>query len=1066
MAQNPLNTGPNGFGIDGKTYDFDVGLPEGEGGPQGTRARTVDVSAGYLDSNGKPKDLTRKTQTTLANYLSQQTLGKGDATGIPNDYPVDPGYDQVSIRTKTGRPALQSPGIPDPKNSRVFAPDEGSFSSLSKDYPSISKDFGKGQSDSRKVDGNDLLPGIAGDSPRPGVTPKPIKGHKSTAGVLTPYVSSVLSSNRFSAAAASFVGTSDIAGAEANADGVLGFDPGLTNQTQFGIYDPKAPSIALGRMAAIGPLLTMRAGTELGSSDPGADPNASSLQAGALLPGVAQLGVERISPQVLTAEDVLATLTTDEPTGDTFVLSTNGLSWGQLNNVDDPYDGTDALGMVALSTALVAGVEVIFDGLSILLGLITPQLKQPARDPQGRYSLGEYFPGTKAANQQNSGGIGGALSALTSLNFGALLGIQPTNYPFSRALVAGMNAFFQIPDSSGGGIGLNQLVGAFTSSTDSPGFNVVVARSIARSSLTIVDQLKKIGGNPMSVINQILSLIDTIRTSKIIAACNIFATLGDAVLSLPPTYVDTSSNKTRTSSMDSKDDTINNAVSKNRLKGTLKLAWSNNRAPANILLPGSILALSLSVKNLGQFSSDVGLRRDPFSLVQTAVVAATDMGRISSEAAYAFEDQLEASYVPFYFHDVRTNEMVSFHAFLATLTDDYTAQYDKTEGIGRVEPVKIYKGTERRIGISFYIVATSPADFDEMYIKINRLVTMLYPQYTSGVQMSDSSGQAYAFTQPFSQLQGASPLIRLRLGDLIRSNYSLFALGRLFGMGNPNFTINSQKFTDADKVDQAAVDAYSAAIQDLLTNPDGSKTFYPDYNRSYDYVDPSSTGGGIGISIPSPLGGSSDGPPFGPSFTPSDSEYKGAFVIKVQQLDPTNPFMVIGQVQPNSDPLYVANTSGIQDYVDKNFNSSDFPLKKFVGGTYRFPIQALHPTEQTLADTASGVSALASLTPDSAFGSEVANFLNPQNNAIAKSFQDTGGRGLAGFIETMNFDWHDKVTWEIGLGRTAPKMCKVTLTFSPVHDISPGIDHLGFNRGPIYPVGAMAQGPMPYQTTQ
>jgi hypothetical protein len=47
--------------------------------------------------------------------------------------------------------------------------------------------------------------------------------------------------------------------------------------------------------------------------------------------------------------------------------------------------------------------------------------------------------------------------------------------------------------------------------------------------------------------------------------------------------------------------------------------------------------------------------------------------------------------------------------------------------------------------------------------------------------------------------------------------------------------------------------------------------------------------------------------------------------------------------------------------------------------------------------------------------------------------------------------------WEVGMGveegRKAPKMCKVSVSFSPFHDIVPGLDHQGFNRAPVYPVG-------------
>lgn len=51
----------------------------------------------------------------------------------------------------------------------------------------------------------------------------------------------------------------------------------------------------------------------------------------------------------------------------------------------------------------------------------------------------------------------------------------------------------------------------------------------------------------------------------------------------------------------------------------------------------------------------------------------------------------------------------------------------------------------------------------------------------------------------------------------------------------------------------------------------------------------------------------------------------------------------------------------------------------------------------------------------------------------------------------MSFDWYSNVTWDVDKGKKAPKMCKVTISFSPMHDISPGLDANGFNRAPIYP---------------
>ena len=49
--------------------------------------------------------------------------------------------------------------------------------------------------------------------------------------------------------------------------------------------------------------------------------------------------------------------------------------------------------------------------------------------------------------------------------------------------------------------------------------------------------------------------------------------------------------------------------------------------------------------------------------------------------------------------------------------------------------------------------------------------------------------KTYEFIQPFSQVMGATPLIRLRVGDVIKSNYSKFNLARMFGIGDEKTNI-------------------------------------------------------------------------------------------------------------------------------------------------------------------------------------------------------------------------------------------------------------------------------------
>jgi hypothetical protein len=80
-----------------------------------------------------------------------------------------------------------------------------------------------------------------------------------------------------------------------------------------------------------------------------------------------------------------------------------------------------------------------------------------------------------------------------------------------------------------------------------------------------------------------------------------------------------------------------------------------------------------------------------------------------------------------------------------------------------------------------------------------------------------------------------------------------------------------------------------------------------------------------------------------------------------------------------------------------------------------------------------------------------------KENPLAKAFESTAGRGLAGFITQMDFDQAD-APWEIDRGYRAPIFLKVSLSFAPIHDLAPGLDHDGMMLAPVYPVGSIAGG--------
>ena len=63
--------------------------------------------------------------------------------------------------------------------------------------------------------------------------------------------------------------------------------------------------------------------------------------------------------------------------------------------------------------------------------------------------------------------------------------------------------------------------------------------------------------------------------------------------------------------------------------------------------------------------------------------------RLTKTQSAEVERILEAEYMPFYIKDLRTNEIIGFHAFLDTFTDGFNANYSEVKGVGRIEAAPI-----------------------------------------------------------------------------------------------------------------------------------------------------------------------------------------------------------------------------------------------------------------------------------------------------------------------------------------------------------------------------------------
>lgn len=965
--------------------------------PTGYHPYLADVST--LGSHtGAPHD-----QLTL-NEL--RVIGPIKTQDAKNDYPVDKNLSELSVVTDVdGYPV----GLSDAENSEKFA-ERSEIAPVSNETVKFNKGKGSGE-----WNGNNILKDITGNlyiAPAPGskgdVLPggsavedktspnNPIKeykidDHKRSSGKVSPFA---LGNSRF-ISKSQFVYDSQP---------IPEFNPIIY---QHGIVEKRGVSTL--KMAKIGVGLSQRASTEIPGwpGGPGKDgqfdPTGDGAEAGALLPSVSQLGILKVNNNLLSAKDVLDSII-DAPDYDPDALVEiapfGGQSWGNLNNISEPFsDGSNSIGLFLTMIALIIAIVLLF---SLIAYVVPSGTRSTTVGPAGERTLGKYLFTPPAES-----------SWLALLPDPAeIFGIKKTTNPYEDALLAGTYSFFLGAENADYSI-LDLTIGLLTGGLDqitkdnnAIGANLVVCRTIVRSGLVMAEQIsgviKKSQLSPVAGVKSAINLLRAFRSSKLISAINVFSALGDQLLnsrrktaqafgpdgkevSIPLDYSSTDANLLPQSTIRKHRMTYTQLTSdpgdtEKKKAATVynpTLTWSSQRSPSMYLVPNSVRNLQLadiSNNNLGTFKGAAALDYQN-SVVKTNV---TD-NRISNTERIEFEKRLDSEYVPFYFHDIRTNEIISFHAFLNSLGDSFNIGYDSVEAFGRVEPIKIYKSTSRKIDMSFYLLSTSPEDFDHMWHKINKLTTMIYPQYTKGRLLNTDNTQ---IRSPFSQLVGASPLIRIRLGDLFKSNYSRFALARLFGAADGNMKVNQ---------DDKPVD-----IKDLL-GPGGAEAKISEYNtRRAQYKE-----GDRGLL----------------------SSNMGQLVeITYSNIQPTTAVYRYKRVDAVSNAAVGPNIV-LQEKLVLNRETEEKIIKEIFG------------------ETSAAYSALVA-------------FMSPEKNTIVKSFETAGGKGLAGYIDSMSFDWYDKVTWEIDPGRTAPKMCKITMSFSPIHDISPGIDHLGYNRAPIYGVGS------------
>lgn len=1027
-----LDTGTGGFPVEGKRNAYDVGSTVGD-------ETKIDWSPGNVKVDQTDHDLSKGTKRTLASYLSKTSMGLTPSapSPVPNKYPIDqnPSDDPVTVSLKDEKGYPSSPtGV---SNSSKFVP-ETLLSSRSEAAANLKmvrgRQFPYGDS---SVDGNTLLKNATTRTSDTVVNPSALGGK------LPPIQTTEIDD------------TSPIKNYYGN--------PNVSNSVIFNRFNPEgreyqtqsAPlnsqqfakkyslgtsqaerDMSFGRLARVGEILSSRASDELSSMEPGYIPGSTET-----LPGVSQLGVNKIERDELTARSVIDGLT-DAVVEEESLSDLAGKSWGTLNNINDQFSGLGALGMQLLAVALLVALAVIITALSAIFSVGSTESTTVAVRADGKRRLGSSAGFTTSSSRSLLGSIGSFL-----LGTWQSVGIEPTINPISSCICVGALAFFGIrePKTTPFTFALNAALDGSDAVTQSPGYYSILGRVVGRSFLQLIEAVSPVpsafDSGLLSGASQILNVIGSLRGSRFIKVLNIFAKIGDQ-------FIRDSQRKDNDLDKISETSALRDRISPARDSGgnivttSTKLGWSSFRSPDLFLVPSGLnkVVNSIGAQKMGVHAvyykeikvdhTKKGLEGSSHKLLDS------NDSRISTTDREKMEKILESEYVPFYMHDVRTNEIVSFHAFLASLTDDYSAQYDTSEAIGRVEPIKIYKSTTRKIGFSFYVAATSAEDFESMWLKINKLTTMVYPQFSEGRTITSADKKTVIYA-PFSQTIQASPLVRVRIGDLITSNYSKFNLARIFGYTYAGTQFNEKKLPD--KSENSGVFKYAEKLAIARQTPGNTFTGIPLLDDPKALTDLNNLEG-LNISDAKKT-----------YALPKDLLLEVTGVMMDSDKAGDDQIITCKVVIPSGQDATDLNISStrVKELKDGYSNKSD-PIWCLVDNGYEYKISAykLLPTPATDAkiwEDASGE-----------YSKEVREFMddNDKGNIITKSFRSSGGKGLAGFIESMSFDWYDRATWDINPGRKAPKMCKVTISFSPIHDITPGLDHMGANRAPLYRVGS------------
>ena len=805
--------------------------------------------------------------------------------------------------------------------------------------------------------------------------------------------------------------------------------------------------------------------------------------------------------------DSLTDFTTDTPTA-------NSSSWAE------PFAGTSPIGMF---TSCVTGLVL----MSIVMTMMDYFTESAERATGLQNAFDPNNPGTLAMGQHRSraDSTDGLLYAYLRMN--GLTDIQSAG-TFSDAMFTGMTMFYGLPPDFKvkdltNPLNAVKLLDTGVTMALSPGYYMTMNRILLRDVRSVIgamaDALTDLGGNLALAALTVFGNFEALDAVGIHKAFQALA--GSTVFNFLKICVglgDVGYNAKFAPGIPSTGGTVltyEKEPKQGVLTGPSRIGLSRFWGPAGLAgQPKSALSLHLQntlllspkrVKGIPSYRpegdmTEAAAKAKPQSLQGTLVSTVTPdaPGRFSPDTVQAYEVVLDQEYTPFYMHDLRTNELIALPAFISSVSDSFSPEYTETQGYGRTDAVRTYTKTSRTIDLTFVLAAMNETDMYYMWFVINKIVAMCYPQKSVGQvrNYSDGSGR---FIQPFSQVPTASPLIRLRLGELFHSNYSVAGLKRLFGVDTPGFNPAVEDPSDHEYWEKQQKDDIPDVRLNVVTQHRLRKAFQNtakgEANTEVLYwMDkgativlnsvPSPPSGGVFGAVVSVVGMlAGDGKstyPYVTIDTATPCKFKLLEAAPVEARAPVDKSKKKASPHATSDaapPVKYYKVQLLFDDEDQarkamrnnpKLESMRTDLKAvgalLVADTAKNLMaepngefdKAKDEVRNSLAEGAGVDAATAKKRIDDVIA---ANFFG-DDNAVVRSFRASAGRGLAGVITNLSMNY-DGATWGTDpvTKDRVPKRVEITMGFAPIHDLPLGLDFQGELVAPVYPVGGLNTDP-------